>query len=124
MPNAEPTSVVILYAHPLLGEGLAHLLSVEPGLHVVPVSIADAERAEWALAAGPDVVIVEHRQHPSAVDLLKLAPNALLIELGVGSEPTFTYRREEIPGQPEGILGAIRAIRERTLVALAPAPGA
>lgn len=111
-------SVVILYTHPLLGEGLAHLLAVEPELDVVAISTGDLARAEGALARSPDVVIVEHSQPSQAIELLKLAPDALLIELGLGADPTFTYRREEISGQPEAIVRAIEGLRGGRLRAL------
>ena len=37
MQDDRPISVLILYAHPLLGEGIAGLLASEPGLEVVAV---------------------------------------------------------------------------------------
>ncbi len=104
-------SVVILYTHPLFGEGLARLLAAEPGVDVVPVCAVDIETAQRSLALAPDVVIFERGDPDRAVDVLRFAPEALLIDVAIGPGPTFTYYREEIPARPEGLLRAIRQVR-------------
>jgi DNA-binding NarL/FixJ family response regulator len=111
-------SVVILYTHSLLGEGLAHVLAAEPGLDVVHVASRDSGAAAAALAANPDVVIFERSEPLQAIDFLKAAPVALLIDVGLDAGPTFTYRREEIPPRPEGILRAIHHLRRHAGEAL------
>lgn len=104
-------SVVILYTHPLLGEGIAKLLAGEPGLTITHIPSREAEAAEAAFATVPDVVIFERSEPLQAIDLLKFAPDALLIDVGMDTGPTFSYHREEIPARPEGILRAIRHMR-------------
>ncbi len=111
MSGSRHLSVVILYTHPLLGEGLSHVLATEPDLDVVAVATDDTAGVRAALAQGPDVVIVERSAPLAAVDVLRFAPNALLIDVGMDPGPSFTYRREEIPARPEGILGAIQVLR-------------
>lgn len=108
MQDDRPISVLILYAHPLLGEGLAGLLSSEPGLEVVAVPNDDAAMVERALAAAPDVVIFERGDPDRAVQILERAPDALIIDVGIGPGPTFTYRREEISAWPDAIIEVIR----------------
>ena len=103
--------VAILYSHPLLGEGLAHLLGSARDLDVCLVHVDDLDQAEEALASQPDVVIVERGLHLQAVDLLPLASNALLIDVGLDAGPSWAYRREELSPQPEDIL---RTIRQRS----------
>ncbi len=127
MQDDRPISVLILFAHPLLGEGLAGLLSSEPGLKVVAVQGDDAAMVERGLAAAPDVIIFERGDPDRAVQILELVPDALIIDVGIGPGPTFTYRREEISAWPEGILAAIRQVssphrRAQTAVPMAP-PG-
>ena len=112
-------SVVILYTHSLLGEGLARVLAADPGLDVLPVSSRDARAAEIALTANPDVIIFERGEPLQAIDFLKAAPVALLIDVGLDAGPTFTYRREEIPARPEGILRAIHHLRRHAAGATA-----
>ena len=113
MQDDRPISVLILYAHPLLGEGLADLLGAEPGLEVVAVPTDDVETAERALAAAPQVIIVERGDPDRAVEILELVPDALIIDVAIGPGPTFAYRREEIPAWPDAILAAIRAAPAR-----------
>ncbi len=111
MPDDRPISVLILYAHPLLGEGLAGLLSSEPGLNVAAVKSDDAGMVERAVAAAPDVIIFERGVPDRAIEILELAPEALVIDVGIDTGPAFTFHREEINARPEGILQAIRQVR-------------
>ncbi len=111
MPDGRRISVVVLYTHPLFGEGLARMLAAEPGLDVVPVRTVDVAAAERALAGSPDVVILERSDPDGAVDVLRFAPDALVIDVSIDPGPTFTYHREEIPARMDGLLAAIRAVR-------------
>ncbi len=115
---AQARRVVILYSHPLLGEGLAHLLGGDRELIVDLVRIEDEDvdelEANAALAsrlaqANPDVVIVERSVALKAIDLLSIAPSALLIDVGLDAGPSWAYRREELSPQPDEILRTIRA---------------
>jgi hypothetical protein len=108
--------VVILYSHHLLGEGLARLLGADPGLEVTAIHVEDLESAAAALGDAPDVVVMERAASIHAIDLLALAPAALLIDVGLDAGPSWAYHRDEISPQPEDIL---RAIHER-----GPVPGA
>lgn len=101
--------VVILYSHPLLGEGLARMLGDDRQLVVEAVHVEDLESAEAALAGGPEIVIVERAESMRALDLLALAPSALLIDVGLDAGPSFAYHRDEISPQPEDILRTIRS---------------
>lgn len=122
MQDDRPISVLILYAHPLLGEGLAGLLSSEPGLEVLAVQSDDAGMVERGLAAAPDVIIFERGDPDRAVEILELVPDALIIDVGMGPGPTFTYRREEISAWPDGILEAIRQASSPRRSARTPVP--
>lgn len=111
---AQARRVVILYSHPLLGEGLAHLLDGDHELIVELIRVDDEAEAEAALAgcladACPDVVIVERSVNVKATDLLQFAPSALLIDVGLDAGPSWAYRREELSPQPDEILRTIRA---------------
>jgi DNA-binding NarL/FixJ family response regulator len=115
MQDDRPISVLILYAHPLLGEGLADLLSTEPGLEVVAVRIDDSGSAERALETVPQVIIFERGEPDRAVEMLGFAPDALIIDIGIGSGRTFTYRRDEISALPDAIVAAIRTVPARRM---------
>jgi DNA-binding NarL/FixJ family response regulator len=54
--------VLVLYAHPLLGEGLASLLSAQDGVGAVAVDSHDELARADALSSHPDLVIVEETE--------------------------------------------------------------
>jgi hypothetical protein len=99
--------VIILYSHPLLGEGLGRLLGNEPELFVEQFHVDDLDEAEQALSCSPDVVVLERTPPVQAIDVLRLAPAALLVDVGLDAGPTWTYRRDEIGPQPDALLRAI-----------------
>jgi len=109
--RTRPISIVILYTHPLLGMGLGKLLAAEPGLEITSVSTQVAGQAEAALAGDPDVVIVERGVPVETIDLLKVAPNALVIDVGMDAGPSWSWHREQIPARPDGLVRAIRRLR-------------
>jgi hypothetical protein len=120
----EPRRVVILYDHPLLGEGLERLLRAGTDLQVELVHVDGVDAAQSVLATNPDVVILERSAPLQAIDLLRFAPCALFIDVGLDAGPSWAYRRDELSPQPEEIL---RAILERPPVphqAEARCPGA
>lgn len=99
--------VLILYSHPLLGEGLGRLLAADPALLVELIQVGDLDQARQALVDSPDVVILERTPPVQAIDLMRLAPSALLIDLGLDAGPTWTWRRDEVASQPEELLRVI-----------------
>ncbi len=58
--------VVVLYVHPLLGEGLASLLSAETGVVATAVARDDVAGTARAMQAQPDLVIVESAEQRAA----------------------------------------------------------
>jgi hypothetical protein len=116
MQDDRPISVLILYAHALLGEGIAGLLAAEPGLKVIAIRSDEPGMIERGLAATPDVIIFERGDPDRAVEILELAPDALVIDVGIDPGPTFTYRREEISAWPEALVNAVRQASPRATV--------
>lgn len=117
-------SIAVLYCHALLGEGIARLLAAEPGADVEYATCAEPERVEAALAGQPDVVVVERCPSFDTMQVLGQVPDALVIDIGIGPGPTWVYRRQEIPGDPNAILRLVRRLRGgHPIVALdQPAP--
>lgn len=111
------TTVVILYRHPLFGEGIQHLLASETDLDVTSTPSDDVDAMRCSLAAEPDVVIFERGVPDTAVEVLRAVPDALVIDVALDPGPTFTYHREEIRSEPDGIIGAIRRAAIPTRVA-------
>ena len=128
MPS-EVKRVVILYAHPLLGEGIGRILTAQPDLRVELVSLDDECGADTALSTGPDVVILERTTPLRALDYLRSAPGALFIDVGLDTGPSWTYRRDAIDPKPDELVRAIHASRtmqdpgsEAALVGAGPSP--
>jgi len=105
--------VVILYAHPLLGEGLARILRGDPSLTIEAVHVEDLEAAATVLGDEPDVIVME-RGALQASDLLALAPAALLIDVGLDGGSSWAYHRDELSPLPEDIFNTIRRCAART----------
>src|SRR5512141_3302817 len=67
-------SIVILYCHPLLGEGIGRLLAREPRAAVTYVDCADADGVVSAAAALPDMVVVERGGAIDAIGVMRQFP--------------------------------------------------
>ena len=74
-------SVVILYEHALLGEGIAKYLRDHSGVRATVAPAHDLAAVTSALAYGPTVVIFELSEPLRQVDLSALAPQAVLIDV-------------------------------------------
>jgi DNA-binding NarL/FixJ family response regulator len=105
-------SVLILYMHPLLGQGLARLLAAEPGLDITSTSAHEAVEARSALASGTQIVIVERGVPIEIADLLRAARDALVIDVSMDPGPSWRLERDEIQSRPEELLRAIRRFRQ------------
>ena len=74
-------SVVILYEHALLGEGIAKYLRANGGVEARIAPAHDLGAVTSALAFGPTVVIFELSGPVREFDLAALAPQAVLIDV-------------------------------------------
>lgn len=106
MPHKHP--VVLLYVHPLLGEGIASHVQSETGVEVQAVSAADRNAVAKALAGDPRVIIYERSPIVESLDLAELAPHAVLIDVtdtvGLGPVPKAPY----VPTSAESLIAAVQ----------------
>ena len=81
MASEAQHTVVILYEHALLGEGIAKYLRAQIGVEATlgPENNPDAVRS--ALALGPEVVIFESSDPYQQFNLTALVPHAVLIDV-------------------------------------------
>jgi len=96
---------VVVYEHPLLGEGVARLVRAATGVRVEAVPGDDPAALAALLAGVPRVVIVERGRQLDDLDLVEAAPRAVVIDLsgaGCGSP---------VPGRLNGSGEVIEAVR-------------
>ncbi len=78
----------------------------------------------WSVLSrrSPEVIIYERGDPDRAVKILELVPDALVIDIGIGTGPTFAYRRDEISALPDAIVAAIHQAPSRRCARHAPVP--
>jgi hypothetical protein len=106
--------VVILYLHPLLGEGLAKLLSAETGIQVTAICQDDAVGAAIALAGRPDVIVEERRDGTPATNGLGRGFASLRLFVGIDGSPV-AGANQPLTVDPEVIVRAVRAVKHRRM---------
>lgn len=99
--------VVLLYVHPLLGEGIAAHVQSETGVEVRAESALDLDGVIAALGGDPRVIIYERSTVIEKLDLPRLAPHAVLIDvtdtIGRGPVPNAPF----VPTSAEALLAAM-----------------
>jgi hypothetical protein len=100
-------TVVILYEHALLGEGIAKYLRAQTGVQARLESAHDATAVRSALASGPEVVIFESNDPFKQFDLGTLVPHAVLIDVS-----TVITRGSVLTPCVAGLEQILQAVRE------------
>jgi DNA-binding NarL/FixJ family response regulator len=111
--------VVILYEHPLLGEGIAKYLRAQIGIEATLGAARDPEAVKSALAQNPGVVIFESNDPFQPFDLSALVPNAVLIDVS-----TVVTRGSDLSPGVAGLEHLVQAIRESAGTNTAPSQSA
>jgi DNA-binding NarL/FixJ family response regulator len=109
--EASPTvHVVVLYRHPLLGEGLASLLSAEPGVTAEAVDRDDACGVADALKSQPELVVVEDSEALRSFDTAGSgSPSVFLTAIeGVGGNTLGQHLSD-----PEAVISLARGLTAR-----------
>ncbi len=104
---ADPVKVLVLYDHPLLGEGLGALMASVPELDVERVAMSDPDAMERAIASGADVVILEEGGPVGLVDLLRDSRCRAIVDVSISTSQAWTIRREAIAPDPESLIDRI-----------------
>jgi DNA-binding NarL/FixJ family response regulator len=122
--DAQPVRLAIVYDHPLLGEGVGRMLALEPDLDIEFVEAGNRGRVDAAIDSRPDMVLIERSSGIDALEVLRRTPDSLVIEVTIGPGPTLVYRRQEISGETEAVLGLVRRLRggHPTVAVHEPAP--
>jgi len=104
---SDPVKVLVLYDHPLLGEGLSALMASVPDLTVERVAMGDPDAMDRALAYDADVVILEEGGPVGLVDLLRQSRARAIVDVSITTSRAWTIRREEISPDPESLIERI-----------------
>jgi DNA-binding NarL/FixJ family response regulator len=109
--SSEPDQVrvLVLYSHPLMGEGLERMLAAEPGVVVNAVDIAETDAVTAALAAEPEVIVLEEGGAVDAADVVRRSHASLVLDVDITTTSAWTLRRESLSSRPDDFLAAIRA---------------
>jgi hypothetical protein len=108
-------TVVFLYEHALLGEGIAKYLRDAIGIRAKLVSAHDPIAVSHALALHPEVVIFESEHPLEQFGLDTLVPNAVLIDLS-----TVITRGSVLAPCVAGLEQILQAIRESSSTIAVP----
>ncbi len=120
---SDPVRVLVLYDHPLLGEGLGALMASVPDLSVACVEMGDPQAMERALAYDADVVILEEGGPVGLVDLLRSSRCRAIVDVSISTSRAWSIRREEISPDPESLIDRIVGACLGERLAISPVTG-
>jgi DNA-binding NarL/FixJ family response regulator len=101
--------VLVLYSHPLMGEGLQRMLADEPGVIVEAVDVTDDDGLCDALAASPAVIVVEEGGPVDAAEILRRCSGcSMVLDVDITTMNAYTLRREVLASRPDDFLATIR----------------
>ena len=103
-----PVRVLVLYSHPLMGEGLERMLAAEPGIVVYAIDIAEQAAVDEALAGDPAVIVVEEGGRVDAADVVRRSSCPVVLDVDITTTRAWTLRRESLGSRPDDFLAAIR----------------
>jgi hypothetical protein len=121
---SDPVKVLVLYDHPLLGEGLGALMASVPELAVERVAMGDPDAMERALASDAAVVILEEGGPVGLVDLLRASRCRAIVDVSISTSQAWTIHREAISPDPESLIDRIISACLGDRREAAPAPAA
>jgi DNA-binding NarL/FixJ family response regulator len=119
---SDPVKVLVLYDHPLLGEGLGALMAAVPELDVERIAMGDPDAMERAMASEADVVILEEGGPVGLVDLLRDSRCRAIVDVSISTSQAWTIRREAISQDPDSLIDRIISACLGDGRALAPSP--
>lgn len=104
----DPVRVLVLYSHPLMGEGLERMLAAEPGIVVYAVDIGEPAAVDEALASEPAVIVVEEGGRVDAAEVVRRSSCPVVLDVDITTTRAWSLRRESLCSGPDEFLAAIR----------------
>lgn len=105
--SSDAISVQLLYVNPLLGEGLARLLSSEHGLAVAAHQLVIGDAAPNGVDADADVVIFEEGGPLGLEALLEQVRSPVVIVMSLHTDKVWTIRRDDLGSLPCDVVESI-----------------
>ena len=105
--SSDAISVQLLYVNPLLGEGLARLLSSEHGLAVTAHQLVLGGSAPDGVDTDADVVIFEEGGPLRLEALLERVRSPLVIVMSLHTDKVWTIRRDDLGALPCDVVESI-----------------
>lgn len=107
--------VLVLYSHPLMGEGLGRMLASEPGIEVESADVSAPGAVEAALALGPDVIIIEEGGSLDAADIVRRSTCSVVLDVDITTTSAWSLRREALSTRPDDFLASLRSAVSRVI---------
>lgn len=107
--------VLVLYSHPLMGEGLGRMLAAEPGIEVEAVDVSASCAVDAALALQPDVIIVEEGGPLDAADIVRRSTCSVVLDVDITTTNAWSLRREALSTRPDDFLASLRSAVARVV---------
>jgi len=101
--------VLVVYSHPLMGEGLERMLAAEPGLIVDAVDSTNVAAVDAAIARAPAVIVVEEGGSLDAAEVMRRSQCAVVLDVDITTTSAWSLRRETLGSRPDDFLAAIRS---------------
>lgn len=105
----ERVHILVLYTHPLLGEGLRRMLADEPGLDVVAIDLEAVDQVEAAIDSDPALIVVEEGGRLDGLEVLRRARCPVVVDVDITTADAWTLRRDHIASRPDDVIQAIHA---------------
>ncbi len=107
--------VLVLYSHPLMGEGLERMLASEPGVEVDSADVSMPGAVDAALARDPEVIIVEEGGPLDAADIVRRTNCSVVLDVDINTTAAFSLRRETLSTRPDDFLARLRSAVTRVI---------
>jgi DNA-binding NarL/FixJ family response regulator len=107
--------VLVLYSHPLMGEGLGRMLAAEPGIVVESADVSVPGAVDDALALEPDVIIIEEGGPLDAADVVRRSNCSVVLDVDINTTSAWSLRREALSTRPDDFLASLRSAVSRVI---------
>jgi DNA-binding NarL/FixJ family response regulator len=106
--------VVVLYTHPLFGQGIGQLLRADDQLDVTCLAATCEGTRDELVRLHPEAIVLEASPDEGLWDSLRDLPPSTVVRVGLDENTMDIYQRHQIlSAGPENLVQAIRASLRR-----------